>query len=86
MRGKMSDGEWEIIQEAYQYLADHIDPPNRQDAGAEAWWMAAAGDAAAVDSRWQGYPLMRRLLLAIYQYLGERQECVGTLSEISRDN
>ena len=72
MHNKMSDEEWEIFSEAYQFLADHINPPARQGAEAEAWWMAAAAHAAAIDRRRQGHPLMRRLLLAIYQYLAEK--------------
>ena len=72
MHGRISDEEWDIYREAYQYLAEHIDPPAGQDAKAEAWWMAAAGNAAAVYRRWNGHPLMRCLLAAIYRYLGEK--------------
>ena len=72
MHGNISDEEWDIYREAYQYLAEHIDPPAGQGAEDEAWWMAAAEEAAAVDRRWKGHRLMRLLLVAIYQYLGAK--------------
>ncbi len=74
MHGKTSEEEWNIFRDAYQYMAEHIDPPGCQGPEAEAWWMAAAADAAAICHRRGGHPLIRTLLAAIYDYLGEKSK------------
>ena len=65
-----SDDELRIFQEAWQYLAEHHDPPGPQDPESEAWWIAAAKAMRAADLRWKGNPLLRSLLSALYNYLG----------------
>ena len=67
MHGKVTDQEWEIFKEAYQFFAEFCDPPANQEDDCIAWWTKAAKAIAAVDNKWKDYPLMRGLLLAIYE-------------------
>jgi len=69
MHGNVSNEEWQIFKEAYKYFADHSNPPASQDQNSTTWWMTAAADVTALDQKWKEYPLMRGLLLAIYDYL-----------------
>ena len=69
MSGDITNEEREIFREAYQYFAAYCTPPANQDEEAVAWWTAAAKDVCTLDHKWQGYPLMRGLLLAIYEYM-----------------
>ena len=69
MSGDITNEEREIFREAYQYFAAYCTPPANQDEEAVAWWTAAAKDVCTLDNKWQGYPLMRGLLLAIYEYM-----------------
>ena len=69
MSGDITNEEREIFREAYQYFAAYCTPPANQDEDAVAWWTAAAKDVCTLDHKWQGYPLMRGLLLAIYGYM-----------------
>ena len=59
----------QIFKEAYQYFSDHCLPPANQDENAVDWWMSAAKDVGELDQKWKDYPLMRSLLLAIYEYM-----------------
>lgn len=69
MHGNVTNEEWQIFKEAYQYFSDHCLPPANQDENAVDWWMSAAKDVGELDQKWKDYPLMRSLLLAIYEYL-----------------
>lgn len=70
MHGKVTDQEWEIFRQAYLFFAEHCDPPANQDAAALPWWEHTVTDMAAVDNQWkERNPLMRDLLMAIYEYL-----------------
>ena len=71
---RLTDDEFRILQEVWQYLAEHHDPPGSQEPGAEAWWLAAAEDMRVTDLRWKGHPLMRGLLSALYTYLAGMTE------------
>ena len=77
MHGRVTDDEWEIFKEAYQYLADRGVPPPSGSPEAAPWWRSAADDALAADRRWNGHPLMRGLLLALFEYLGKRGKTRG---------
>ena len=70
MYGTVSNEEREMFRDAYKYFANHSQPPANQDVDANDWWETAATEIAALDHRWKGYPLMRKLLLAIYDYMG----------------
>ena len=59
MHGNVTNEEWQIFKEAYQYFSEN----------AADWWMSAAKDVGELDQKWKDYPLMRSLLLAIYEYL-----------------
>jgi hypothetical protein len=69
MHGNVTNEEWQIFKEAYQYFSDHCLPPANQDENAVDWWMSAAKDVGELDQKWKDYPLMRSLLLAIYEYM-----------------
>jgi len=69
MHGNVTNEEWQIFKEAYQYFSDHCLPPANQDENAADWWMSAAKDVGELDQKWKDYPLMRSLLLAIYEYM-----------------
>lgn len=69
MHGTVSNEEWDIFRDAYQFFAAHADPPANQDAHAVDWWTQTAQDVCELDNRWTEIPLMRRLLLGIYEYL-----------------
>ena len=69
MHGNVTNEEWQIFKEAYQYFSDHCLPPANQDENAVDWWMSAAKDMGELDQKWKDYPLMRSLLLAIYEYM-----------------
>lgn len=69
MSGDITNEEREIFREAYQYFAAYCTPPANQDEDAVAWWTAAAKEVCTLDHKWQEYPLMRGLLLAIYEYM-----------------
>ena len=69
MHGKVTNEEWEIFKEAYHFFSAHSEPPANQSDEAVAWWMQTAKDVVTVDSKWKEYPLMRSLLLGIYEYL-----------------
>ena len=72
MHGKVTDQEWEIFKEAYQFFAEFCDPPANQDEACQEWWAASAKAVGALDSKWSEYPLMRSLLLAIYEYIDHK--------------
>ena len=74
MNSDITNEEQEIFREAYQYFASHCSPPANQDEDAVAWWTAAATDVFALDQKWKDYPLMRGLLLAIYEYLEHKSK------------
>lgn len=42
MHGNVTNEEWQIFKEAYQYFSDHCLPPANQDENAVDWWMSAA--------------------------------------------
>jgi hypothetical protein len=69
MHGNVTNEEWQIFKEAYQYFSDHCLPPANQDENAVDWWMSAAKDVGELDQKWKDYLLMRSLLLAIYEYM-----------------
>ena len=69
MHGNVTNEEWAIFKEAYQFFSDHAEPPASQSENAVAWWARTAQDVIEVDSKWKEIPLMRGLLLAIYEYL-----------------
>ena len=69
MHGNVTNEEWEIFREAYQFFSDHCMPPANQDENAVAWWMAAAESLSELDQKWKDYPLMSGLLVAIYAYM-----------------
>ena len=72
MHGNVTNEEWQIFKEAYQYFSDYCMPPANQDENAADWWMSAAKDVGELDQKWKDYPLMRSLLLAIYEYINKR--------------
>ena len=74
MNSDITNEEREIFREAYQYFASHCSPPANQDEDAVAWWTEAATDVCALDQKWKDYPLMRGLLLAIYEYLEHKSK------------
>lgn len=70
MHGNVTDLEWEIFRQAYLFFAEHCDPPANQDETSLPWWTQTAADVAAADNQWkERNPLMRGLLVAIYEYL-----------------
>ncbi len=69
MHGDVTNEEYELFREAFQLFSSHCTPPANQDDGAVAWWTETAEAVCALDSKWKEYPLMRGLLLAIYEYL-----------------
>jgi len=69
MHGSVTDEEWEIFREVYQYFAAHSDPPANQDIDAVTWWTNAATDIGVVDNKWPEHKLMRSLLMAVYEYI-----------------
>ena len=69
MHGNVTNEEWEIFREAYQFFSDHCMPPANQDEKAVAWWMTAAESLSELDQKWKDYPLMSGLLVAIYEYM-----------------
>lgn len=70
MHGKVTNLEWEIFRQAYLFFAEHCDPPANQEETALPWWTQTAADVAAIDNQWKELnPLMRCLLVAIYEYL-----------------
>ena len=86
MHGPVTDQEWQIFKEAYLYFEAHCDPPANQAENACDWWSVAANDVAEVDNRWNGYPLMRELLLAIYNYLDYKaKERTKELADFSNE-
>ncbi|MBQ9210185.1 MAG: hypothetical protein IJ153_00650 [Clostridia bacterium] len=69
MHGNVTQEEWQIFKEAYQYFSEHCLPPANQEEQAVAWWTDAAQAMGMLDVKWKDYPLMRGLLIAIYEYL-----------------
>ena len=69
MHGNVTEEEWQIFKEAYQYFSNHCLPPANQDENAVDWWTEAAKALGALDLKWKDYPLMRCLLLGIYEYM-----------------
>ena len=69
MHGNVTNEEWQIFKEAYQVFSDHCFPPANQDENAVEWWTSMATDVGALDQKWREYPLMRSLLLGIYEYI-----------------
>lgn len=74
MNSDITNEEREIFREIYQYFASHCCPPANQDEDAVDWWTEAAKDVCALDHKWKDYPLMRGLLLAIYEYLEQKSK------------
>lgn len=69
MHGNVTDEEWRMFRDVYQFFAAHCLPPANQDKDAAAWWTAAAAEVGILDQKWKGHPLPRGLLLAIYDVL-----------------
>ena len=69
MHGDVTQEEWQIFREAYQFFSAHCLPPANQEKNAVEWWISAARDVSALDEKWKDYPLMCGLLAAIYEYL-----------------
>lgn len=61
--------EREIMRQAYLFFSHHSEPPVNHDVTAVAWWSETALEAGQLDAQWRGHPLMRKMLLAIYEYL-----------------
>ena len=61
--------ERQIFQEAFQFLMDHHMPPLGPGKAAMEWWLDTMADLMTVDQKWKHEPLMRGLLLAIYDDL-----------------
>ena len=72
MHGNVTDEEWTIFKEAYQFFAAHCDPPANQDEQAGDWWQETCNAVCAADRRRQGCPLMRHLLFGIFDYLEDK--------------
>ncbi len=72
MQNKVTQTERQIFGEAYQFFADHYSPPPAPSEAAMKWWLDTAADVIALDQKWKGYPLMRSLLLAIYEDLDRK--------------
>ena len=53
MHGNVTNEEWQIFKEAYQFFSDHCLPPANQDECAVDWWMSAAKDVGALDAKWK---------------------------------
>ena len=69
MTNEVTSMEKRIFREAFEFFARHCCPPANHEENAVDWWTAAAKDVADVDCKWTEYPLMRGLLLAIYEYM-----------------
>ena len=69
MHGNVTNEEWRIFAAAYQFFEAHCMPPANQDKAAFEWWTSAAIDVGTLDQVWVDYPLMRSLLMAIYEYI-----------------
>lgn len=75
----MSDAENRIFRDVYRFFSEHSTPPSVADQEASAaWWAAASKDIAELSARWRGYPLMNKLLTAIYEYLEQKAKEAGT--------
>jgi hypothetical protein len=61
MHGNVTNEEWQIFKEAYQYFSDHCLPPANQDENAVDWWMSAAKDVGELDQKWKDYPMAQML-------------------------
>ena len=69
MHGNVTNEEYQIFREAYQFFANHCLPPANQDEEAIIWWTRTAAAVNCLNQKWKDYPLMRSLLLGIYEYL-----------------
>ena len=69
MHGNVTNEEWQVFKEVYQFFSNHCLPPANQDENSVEWWTSAVADVGALDQKWKGYPLMRSLLLGIYEYI-----------------
>lgn len=58
-----------IFREAFTFFSKYCDPPANQYENAVEWWSDAAQDVGTLDAKWQEYPLMRNLLIAIYEHM-----------------
>lgn len=58
-----------IFREAFTFFSKYCDPPANQYENAVEWWSDAARDVGTLDAKWQEYPLMRSLLIAIYEHM-----------------
>lgn len=61
--------EREMMRQAYRYLSRYSHPPVNRAPDAAAWWRCAAREMAALDAAWNGHPLMRGVLIALYEYI-----------------
>ena len=77
MKSNVTQEEWQIFREAYQFFAAHACPPAPAETGAVVWWMNTASDMIKLDQQWKAYPLMRILLMAIYEYLELKAKAAG---------
>lgn len=58
-----------IFREAFTFYSKHCDPPANQYDDAVEWWSDTAREVGVLDAKWQEYPLMRSLLIAIYEHM-----------------
>lgn len=58
-----------IFREAFIFYTSYCNPPSNQSDDAVEWWAEAAREVGALDAKWQEYPLMRSLLIAIYEHM-----------------
>jgi len=72
MEQRITPEEREIMRHAYVFLETHCDPPANQEEGACDWWIQAAQEMAQVCSAWNNHPLAMAVLIAIYDYVGEK--------------
>ena len=73
MAAAISQGEREMMRDAYRYLAKYIDPPADCAEEAAAWWDAAADELRALAGiKWQNHPLIMHVMTGIYSYLGDK--------------
>ena len=69
MHGCVTHQERMIFREAFIFYTAYCNPPSNQSDDAVEWWAEAAREVGALDAKWQEYPLMRSLLIAIYEHM-----------------
>lgn len=68
----ISKEETEMMRQAYLFLAHHCNPPPWFDPEADEWWHQAAMEVGELDAAWSGHPLIRGVLIAVYDYIGSK--------------